>query len=67
MTRLPNFFTYENKLRVLQWNIRGINSNQNDLERIVKIYKPDVVCIQEARIHYKIERNSEWNNYTPHM
>ena len=54
---------------VLQWNIHGFNSNDDDItldkeQALLAIdfdIQPDIVCIQEGRVHYQWKQQT----YTP--
>ena len=34
--------------QILQWNIQGISSSKQDLIKLIDIYKPIVITIQET-------------------
>ena len=42
-----------------------ISNNGNELEQLAAIYDPDVICLQEARVQYKIAVTSTWNYHVP--
>ena len=50
-----------------QFNIRGLRKNYNNLDNFLKIYKPEVVCLQETKLtpNATIGRNRpiEFKNY----
>ena len=35
---------------IIQWNIRGIRSNIEELQLLCKQYKPQVVAVQECQL-----------------
>ena len=37
---------------VLQWNIRGINSNYEELKILISQHNPLVICLQETKVDY---------------
>ena len=61
----PDINCFDNYLRILQWNIRGLLPNHNTLDAVRSQYKPDVLCLQEARVHYHITQDFLWLHSPP--
>ena len=57
-TIFPKIRKTQKNIRILSWNIRGLHSNHNWLDLLIKKYSPEIICLQEARVHYKITKNS---------
>lgn len=39
-------------LKIITWNVNGIKSSQNELEKLIKDENPDVICLQEIKTKY---------------
>ena len=72
-TLLPNIIISSkqlNKFSILQWNIRGYtgidrlthNDKTETLSSILLDIEPDIICFQEARIHYEWRANPNTSN-----
>ena len=51
-------------MAVLQWNIRGLRSNQAELSLLLASHAPHVVCLQETKLsspQYKIKNYTTYN------
>ena len=40
-------FSYLND-QVLQWNIRGLQANREELDMLLSLFHPSVICLQET-------------------
>ena len=57
-------------LSILQWDIRGFNSTNVDITAIKRVsiisisndVKPDVICLQEGRVHYQSKQQEKIEN-----
>ena len=63
----PEINCFDNYMRILQWNIRGMLPNHNSLDMIRCRYKPDIICLQEARVHYYFSNDNEWIHSVPQL
>ena len=52
-----------NELRILSWNIRGVNNSIaiKNLKDLVNSSRADIICIQETKISYWV--NKQVNKY----
>ncbi len=64
---LDTFFDYQNKLGILQWNIRGMQVNHNFLDELIFKYQPDIICLQEIRVPYNIPPHVFWATHIPYV
>ena len=48
--------------KIIQWNCRGLRSNQNDLAILLQEHSPTAVCLQETNL--KPNTNISFKNYT---
>ena len=39
-----------NNFSLLTWNIRGIKTNRNELNLLIKQFNPSIICIQETKL-----------------
>ena len=37
---------------ILQWNIRGILSNYEELKKLIEDHNPLVICLQETKLEF---------------
>ena len=44
----------------MQWNIRGLNANFEELCLLTKKYKPAVISLQESWLNYDETRSLNW-------
>jgi exonuclease III len=40
---------------LLQWNVRGFNTNYSDVDLLIKDHDPSVICLQETQIKTNIK------------
>ncbi len=38
-------------MRLITWNINSVRARLESVEKLVKTYKPDVLCLQETKVH----------------
>lgn len=36
-------------MKIISWNVAGIKARVNDIERLMQVHRPDVVCLQKTR------------------
>ena len=66
-TVFPSISTFQQYLRIMQWNIRGLFINYNALTQLIHHYNPQIISLQECCIHYRLRQDEALpgiNDYT---
>ena len=37
-------------MKIISWNVNSVRSRINNIKKLVKLFKPDVICLQETKV-----------------
>ena len=44
------YFWRISKMKIISWNVNSVRSRINNIKKLVKLFKPDVICLQETKV-----------------
>lgn len=50
--------------KILNWNIRGYYTNQNELQVLINDFTPTFICLQETKLKYDIQKLKNYSIYS---